>query len=502
MKAHLMHRDRDFDARRALPPGAADLIQDLELGILFAAMAQGDKLTAEVVPRALLESLTGLDAIAYRQAVLADCLANPAVVRAIYALAVEAGERERKSFYGIYSRSPGLVLHRSVEVLTMLVEYLGRLRGIAEVSAGQFHSEGFRAFFAMLRRELSDAYFEEVRDHLRRLQFKSGTLISAELGEANRGANYRLRRPPARRSGWLAGLFEAKPPAFSFRLHERDEAGGRALADLRDRGINHVANAAGQSADHILAFLHMVRTEFAFYLGCLNLHEQLEAKGEPVCFPQPLESGRREHAFEGLYDVCLSLTMPGRVVGNSFDAAGKHLVLVTGPNQGGKSTFVRSIGLAQLMMQAGMYVPARSCTANVSRGLATHYRREEDASMTSGKWDEELARMSTIVDRVRRDDMVIFNESFQSTNEREGSAIARSIILALLDHGVKVFFVTHMYDLARSLYERDDPRMAFLRAERLEGGERTFRVVAGRPLSTSHGEDLYRRIFVEAGAGP
>ena len=501
MKARLMHRDLDFDMRRALPPGAADLIQDLELNTLFAAMAQGDKLIAEVVPRALLGSLTELDAIAWRQAVLADCLANRSVVRTIYALAIEASERERKSFYGIYSRSPSLVLHRSIEVLIMLVEFLGRLRGIAEELAGRFHSEGFQTFFAMLRRDLSDAYFDEVREHLRRLQFKSGALISAGLGEASSGVNYRLRRPHPRRPGWLARLIEPKPPSFSFRLHERDEAGGRALADLRDRGINHVANAAGQSADHILAFLHMVRTELAFYLGCLNLHEQLEAKGEPVCFPQPLEPGRREHAFEDLYDVSLSLNMPARVVGNSFNASGKHLVLVTGPNQGGKSTFVRSIGLAQLMMQAGMYVPARSCVTNVSRGLATHFRREEDASMTSGKWDEELARFSAIIDRVRRDDMVIFNESFQSTNEREGSSFARSIVLALLDHGVKVFFVTHMYDFARSLHERDDPRMAFLRAERLEGGERTFRVVEGRPLSTSHGEDLYRRIFVEAGVG-
>ena len=122
--------------------------------------------------------------------------------------------------------------------------------------------------------------------------------------------------------------------------------------------------------------------------------------------------------------------------------------------------------------------------------------------MTSGKLDEELARMSAIIDHARRDDVVIFDESFQSTNEREGSSIARGIVLALVDHGVKVFFVTHMYDLARSLYERSDPRMAFLRAERLEGGERTFRVVEGRPLSTSHGEDLYRRIFVEGGAAP
>ena len=105
--------------------------------------------------------------------------------------------------------------------------------------------------------------------------------------------------------------------------------------------------------------------------------------------------------------------------------------------------------------------------------------------------------MSAIIDRLCPDGLALFDESFQSTNEREGSAIARTIVLALLDHRVKVFFVTHLYDLARSLHDRNDLRMAFLRAERREDGERTFRLLEGRPLPTGHGEDLYRQIFEE-----
>lgn len=497
MKARLMYRERDFDPKRALPPGSADLVQDLGLDTLFAAMAQEDKLIAEVVPRALLEQLIDLEAIAYRQAILSDCLSNRGAVRAMYAMAIEANECVHKYYFGTYSKSPSLILHGAVDILNMLVEILWKLRGIADTSEGRFRSEGFGTFFAMLQRDLGGSYFEEIKNHLKRLRFKGGVLISARLGEANRGVDYRLRRPQARPTGWLSGLFRSKAPSFTFRLHERDEAGARALADLRDRGLNHVSNAAAQSSDHILAFLKMVQTELAFYVGCLNLQERLEAKGQPTCFPQPTDTKQRVHAFDGLYDVCLSLNMSGQIVGNDLAASDKDLVVITGPNQGGKSTFARGIGQAQLMMQAGMCVPARTFTANAIHVLSTHYKREEDPSMASGKWDEELSRMSEIVDRTCGDGMVIFNESFQSTNEREGSSIARSIVLALLDHGVKVFFVTHMYDLARSLYERGDARMMFLRAERLESGERTFRVTEGRPLSTSHGEDLYRQIFLE-----
>jgi DNA mismatch repair ATPase MutS len=169
--------------------------------------------------------------------------------------------------------------------------------------------------------------------------------------------------------------------------------------------------------------------------------------------------------------------------------------MITGANQGGKSTFLRSIGLAQLMMQCGMFVPAESFRANVCDGIFTHYKREEDVSMISGKLDEELGRMSSIVDNLTPGSMVLFNESFASTNEREGSEIARQIVRALLESGIKVFYVTHLFDLAQRFYFAKMDTALFLRAERLADGQRTFRIVEGEPLPTSYGEDLYRRIF-------
>lgn len=107
--------------------------------------------------------------------------------------------------------------------------------------------------------------------------------------------------------------------------------------------------------------------------------------------------------------------------------------VVTGANQGGKSTFLRSVGLAQLMLQCGMFVPAEAFAASVAGGIYTHYRREEDTAMQSEKLDEELARMSAIVDLLRPHDLVLLNESFAATNEREGSEIVRQIIDALVE---------------------------------------------------------------------
>lgn len=494
MKAFLMYRDRDFNLQSALPWNERDLTQDLELETLLDAMSREDEFLHKVARIALLTGCGDQDRVLYRQAVLRDCLANVDVVWSLYALAVEAIEAEKKTYWGL-AHYPMGILHRSVDVLIMLVEVLKKLRGIADTHAEKFSSEGFRTLFAMLQRELGDEYFETIQAHLKTLKFRHGVLISARLGMGNKGEDYVLRQPNESGRGWFARLLAKKPLSHTFTLHPRDEAGARALSELGDRGINLVANALAQSTGHILSFLIMLRIELAFYVSCLNLHETLTQKGEPTAFPVPVPAGERAHAFHGLYDVCLALHLPQRVVGNDVEAGDRSLVVITGANQGGKSTFLRSIGLSQLMMECGMFVAAESYTANLCGSLCTHYKREEDTTMKSGKLDEELARMSELVDHIVPDGLILFNESFAATNEREGSDIAGQITRALLDYRVKVFTVTHMYEFADSLHRENRRDALYLRAQRQEDGKRTFRLVEAEPLETSYGADLYEKIF-------
>ena len=494
MKAFLMFRERDFDLAQELPPQAEDLVRDLGLAAVFEAMAAGDQFLIEVARKAVLSSLRDVDAVHYRQEILKDCLANPAVVRAVYELAVETMEAERKHYWGLLSRYPGSILHRSVLVLQLCVGSLRQLRRIAEEEAGKFRSQGFRALFAMLQRELGEDYLAVVEAHIERLKFRRGPLISAALGKGNAGTGHRLRRPNGDDRRWLERLL-ARQPAYTFRIHERDEAGARILSELRDRGVGPVANATAQSADHIVGFFRMLRTELAFYIGAMNLHQKLAARGAAVCFPAPSPCGERRQRAQGLYDLSLALTGDREIVGNDLDADGKDLFIVTGANQGGKSTWLRAVGLAQLMMQCGLFAPARSYSANLCSGLFVHHRREEDAEMRAGKFEEELQRLCAIVDRLEPDGMVLFNESLQSTNEREGSQIGREIVEALIDSRIKVFFVTHLYDLAGRLYEKKLGNAVFLRAERREDGVRTFRILPGAPLSTSYGKDVFAEVF-------
>ncbi|MCA2000697.1 MAG: DNA mismatch repair protein MutS [Chloroflexi bacterium] len=496
MKAFLMYQNQDFDSQRQLPSNEQALTQDLELKTLFNAMALGDEFLLEAAKKSILLGLDNdLDTIRYRQDILKDCLRNPAIVRDIYTIAVEAIENKKRGWYGLFTHSPSGILYSAVQTLKMFIGYLKKIKKIADECAHKFDSDGFKRFFAMIKKELDDEYFAVVQNHLKTLEFHNGALISASLGKGNEGTDYVLRKPHEKDENWVKRAFNRKSPTYTFHIHPRDDHGARAASELNDRGINLVANALAQSADHINSFFEMLRLELAFYVGCLNLSDQLAQMGEPICFPQVVDSNQRKHSFKGLYDICLALTVKQKIVGNEIDADNKDLVVITGANQGGKSTTLRSLGLAQLMMQAGMFAPAESFCANACTGLFTHYKRKEDASMKSGKLDEELGRMSEIIDKITPNSMILFNESFAATNEREGSEIARQIVSALLEKRIKVFFVTHQYEFARGFYAKNLENAIFLRAERKAGGARTFKLIEGEPLQTSYGEDLYRKIF-------
>ena len=498
MKAFLMFDKSNFSLQQKLPWNEKDLIQDLELSTLFNAMAQGDDFIFEVAKKAVLSGIyIDVNTILYRQDILSDSLNNASIIKEMYKISVEAIESRNKSYWSEFNlRFPSTILQNADGLMQMFVELLQQLRIIADNHSNKFHSEGFTALFAMLKKELDDEYFAKVKSHLQELKLKDGILLSAGLGKGNTCTQWILHRFLVKKQCWFWRLFPKKSSISPINIKHGDDIGMRILSEFKGEGVNLVANALAQSTDHIHSFFSMLQTELAFYVGCLNLHEQLVRTGEPTSFPSPLAKEQRKHSFKELYDACLALTLGKRTVGNATNADDKTLVLITGANQGGKSTYLRSIGLSQLMMQCGMFVPAETFEANMCDSLITHFRREEDTTMKSGKLDEELGRMNAIIDHLTPNSIILFNESFAATNEREGSEIARQIVNALLEKRIQVFFVTHLYDFANSIYVRKLPNVISLRAERQADTSRTFRLIEAAPLKTSYGQDLYNRIFV------
>ena len=490
MRCRLLLADADVDVD-ALPELDPVLVADLGLDRVLAAMARGDHVIERVVPRLLATPLATTDAVRYRQASVRDAAASPAVVRELYTVATDAIEAERR-IWGSAMRNAELVLDRAANVLGRFVEAFRELRRIEAEHGEAFTSPGFMAFFRMVATDLDDPWLAEVEDHLTRLRTRT-LHVSARLGDGARGTDYVLHRSPSTIRGWRdrVGLEERRS---TVKVELSDQNAMNTMSELRATAIAPTAGVTREAADHVLAFFRQLQVELAFLIGCANLHESLTAAGGAVAYPDAEDGATATFRATGLYDLGLRLTIDGPVVPNDLDTGGQRLVVITGANGGGKSTVLRAVGLAQLLLGAGMFVAAESLTASVAHAIRTHFTREEDASLVGGRLDEELTRLAALVEATTPGTLVLLNESLSTTNEREGAAIARGVVDALVDAGVEVWFVTHNHHLASGLADAEPARAHFLRAERGDG-ERPFRLVAAPPLPTSHGMDLYRRII-------
>lgn len=503
MKVLLMHPERDFDVQAPLPPQADTLIQNLALDTLFDAMAGGDDFLRVVARVGLLQSLDDAREITWRQQALDDCDSHRLIIETLYKLALATVENERRQMHFWSHDTSGGNLSEGVETLQRCLAGLHALREIADDQArGSFHSPAFLQFFAALRSQLDDGYLALIAAQLKELHFQHGMMAGARVGSGGKSVGWVLHQTPAAPHGGWRHWFGHEPQAFAFEIAPRDEAGSVALNEVRNRALEVAAAAVAQAAGQVMAFFGQLRIELGFYRGALRLKDALRARGMPVCRPDALAPATHGHEARGLYDPCLCLAKDSAVTGNDLAAPGVDLVFVTGANQGGKSTFLRSLGTAQLLLQAGLFVPAERFCANLCSGLFTHYKREEDAGMASGKFDEELVRMDAIVEHMAPGALMLFNESFAATNEREGAAIAAEIIEALIDKQVMVVFVTHFYELPRHFGAQAHGRVLFLGAERGADGSRTHRIVPGRPSRTAHGQDLYARIFADGSRAP
>ncbi|MGC3955302.1 MAG: hypothetical protein QM804_13820 [Propionicimonas sp.] len=499
MKVHLLYPDRDAPRDGDVPEGADDLVADLDLEPVLAAMVPGRQLE-RLCPAVLLNPLTDPEPIRWRQQILADVLADPSGMQQLFELAGKALESQRGAW--LWSgRTADSALSRAVHALAALLPWLRQLAALATAQLAVVRSPGLRQLHQRLVDDLDAGYLQQVRALLEQLSFPAGVTARTRIAEDGMLGKFEVLAPRGGRRPWWAVLGFNPPGRLHFTLAERDEAGARALTDLHNDLLHEIAAVAAQANEHVVGFFRQLQWEAGFYVGCRQLHDKLRAAGIGICWPDPVtappDAGSALDA-SGLAPLNLAIRSGRAPVGNDLSGP-VPLLVITGANQGGKTTFLRSLGIAQLLLQAGMFVPAASFSAGLVGAVHSHFRRAEDEELRSGKLDEELARMSTIVDRVRPGDLVLMNESFAATDEVEGSWIAADIIDALLAHGVRALLVTHFHALAQHYRER--PGTVFLRAERLPDGSRSHRLVPGAPNPTSHGMDLFDQLFAPPTSG-
>jgi DNA mismatch repair protein MutS len=201
-----------------------------------------------------------------------------------------------------------------------------------------------------------------------------------------------------------------------------------------------------------------LRQDLYFYLGALTFIKRLRGHGLPVCRPEIARPDQKVLEASSACSANLALAMSkgdpqvnltGRIVSNPilFGSQGRVLIL-TGPNQGGKTTYIQTCGVIQLLAQAGLYVPAESARFSPVDNIYTHFSMEERLENQLGRFGDEARRLAEIFQKATSQSMIFLNETFSSTNTGESLYLAQDVVRILRRMGVRAIYSTHMHELA------------------------------------------------------
>ena len=506
---HLLYRDSSTSGKKEYY-SSRDLIKDLNLDILFKTMARDDMLIYEKVKRVVMIPVLSVEDIRYRQEIYQDLYQHTELLEKLYELAEKqnrelAKYKENVEKGRFHSQTKiGLIL----EKLTYLSQGQDGLIEISKLMTAykdRITSEGLKSF----EKRLSEEPLQEIAAKLNEIQYfiADGEIgYTVKLGGGMKmeeiTINYCMRDGEARsknKPGLLKGFLSSLKKNVMYiddNADLKDDIGA-----LTEAALDAVVKIFQTHLNDMVAFYDHFAEEIAFYMGVYQFMRRMGEIHIPLMLPEPLEAGSREVQFQELYELSMAIYWHKQPVGNTISMSGTVQTLITGANQGGKSTFLRSYGIAQVLMQCGMPVPAGKFSAPIYHQIFTHFSRRENEKLDSGRLQEELKSMSQMVNNVVPHSLFLLNESFASTTEKEGAQIAGALLRAFREKGVTTYMVTHLYQLASDLYEKQEPGIYFLVAERQENGTRTFHMIPGKPSHTSYGTDLFRKLLAEEQGG-
>ncbi|MDB5214212.1 MAG: mutS2 [Myxococcaceae bacterium] len=216
-----------------------------------------------------------------------------------------------------------------------------------------------------------------------------------------------------------------------------------------------------------------------FYLGALGFHDRALEAGLAVSLPE-LVAPEQPRALVGLFNPLLLAHGVKPVPCDLTTDRHATTVLVTGPNSGGKTRLLQSLGLAQLMAQSGLFVPARSGALALAPGLVVSLIEETKADQAEGRLGTELLRIRQLFERLPPGAMVILDELCSGTNPSEGEEIFELVVRMLTRLAPQAFITTHFLTFASRLErERTIEDLRFLQVELGHEQQATYQFVPG-----------------------
>lgn len=291
-------------------------------------------------------------------------------------------------------------------------------------SKGVFDSEGIKRLQRLISGITGNSAFNELvellpklSDNIREVQSVTiGVNLDDEMHPARR-VRISIQEKPIKRRGLLSGIFGTKSNEEQYygigtfyTIMKDNSAGTLDAAIMRDLSLvmhdtfKHLSDSLSRFERVETAFLFEIMPEIAFYIGGCHLAKKLKDSGLPICFPKPLPQSERKFAVKDIYDVSFAIRvmsdtginrLDNVVVTNDVemsDGAGRIAVL-TGANQGGKTTFTRALGLAQLIFQAGLPISGSYGEISPVDNIYTHFPELEKNSVSEGRLGEECVRL-------------------------------------------------------------------------------------------------------------
>lgn len=509
---------------------ATDWQADLGLGDLVQALDM-DKRYLPFARRALGQLVSDPVVIAWRQAVFADLWRQPALVEHLAALTPRLAQlRQDSALLGGRRRSLLLETADRLAELDLYTQAVAELH--TALSAAPLTAPALRALHGSLGALLDDEAFQTLRaalpDLRAPLQRAASLTIGVNLDTELRPLSAVLlavnERPLTERASFLERL-------IGLRADPDDETGiapvhhvpaepdmrpfsplFQDLERLMQDVAQPVARALGRYTRVSSATLSALEGELAFFVAAARLVQRLEARGVRFCQPEIAPAEARLTQLSGLVNLGLCLRLDACPVASDvgLDDAGR-IAILTGPNSGGKTTYVQAVGLAQVLFQAGLPVPALTARLSPVDTLLTHFPQLE--TRQQGRLAEEAARLRTLFTQVTPHSLVLLNETFSSTAFGEALYLAQDVLCALRAVGARAVYATHLVELVERIPDIEAAVIGDSRLYSLVAGidlraaddpdspqaVPNFRVMRGLPLGRSYAQEIARRHGISLG---
>jgi DNA mismatch repair ATPase MutS len=218
-----------------------------------------------------------------------------------------------------------------------------------------------------------------------------------------------------------------------------------------------------------------LRDEILFFTGYIEFAKKYESLGYIFSFA---ETSQKDIYVHNLYDISLAIQNGGKntIVTNDIEIKKGDIFIVSGANQGGKTTFLRAFGQCILFAAQGLPVPAEKFSSPFFDLIATHFNRAEKTG--SSRFEDEIHRIKYILSSVSSNSLILLNECFSGTRRSDAVIISEKIFKIIFDMGATCGFVTHFFELPMR-----DNRLISFTADIVanQTAKRTYRIVKRNP---------------------